>query len=522
MEERWYIGRLILIALVLLFCGLVKAQDNSTRTLQVVKEKQPIADQGNGYYKNPIFSGNFGDPSLIRIEDDYYIAFSRRNGIIIFHSKDLVNWQPKSRHRLPEGYNSVWAIDLQYFNDKFHIYMPIREYPGKKRGPFANFVITAERAKGPWSEPINLEIDAPNDSYYSGIDPGFIQTQEGEKYLFVNHGWVVQLNADGTKAVTKPKIVYEGWDYPEDWIVECHCLESPKLFYKDGFYYMVSAEGGTSGPSTAHMSIVARAKHPMGPWENSPYNPLTKTYSQKEMFWHQGHGTIFEDKDGEWWTVFHGRLNNFEGMGRPTLLKPIKWTPDGWPVEKAYPSDALIPKPHGQNVGNGFPYSDDFAESAPGYQWYFDNALRDHLNFGNRKLVMASKGQYVKESMQIAAYAPNKSYTITVNLKNLSEDNIGGIQLGDNGIASDGKNVFFSDVPDWRKKHSVYPIETKDGVWLKITNFKKDLSFYYSTDGKVWEKFADSMRSSDSYRFSLFSYGSGKTEFYDFRYQGLE
>jgi beta-xylosidase len=80
----------------------------------------------------------------------------------------------------------------------------------------------------------------------------------------VNHGWAMRLNHTGTKGISKPKRVYDCWDYPKDWVLECKCLESPKLFYKDGFYYMISAEGGTSGPSTTHMSIVARSKDPLG------------------------------------------------------------------------------------------------------------------------------------------------------------------------------------------------------------------------------------------------------------------
>jgi beta-xylosidase len=250
----------LLHTMILLFSISLFAQKGDN----VKNEGQLLADKGNGFYKNPIFPGNYGDPTLVRVKDDYYVAFSRTNGVVIWHSKDLVNWKPVVRHRLPEGYNTVWAIDLQYFNGKFHIYMPIKDFPNKKEEAFGNFVIIADKPEGPWSDPINLEIEVPKDDY-SGIDPGFIQTPEGEKYLYVNHGWAMRLNDEGTKAISKPKRVYDGWDYPKDWVVECKCLESPKLFYKEGYYYMVSAEGGTSGPSTAHMSIVARAKHPLGP-----------------------------------------------------------------------------------------------------------------------------------------------------------------------------------------------------------------------------------------------------------------
>ncbi|KAA5825147.1 family 43 glycosylhydrolase [Algibacter amylolyticus] len=343
---------------------------------KVASENQHIPDQGNGLYKNPIFPGKYGDPSIVRVDKDYYVAFSKGANILIWHSLDLVNWEPIKRHHLPEGYDRVWAIDLQYFNNKFHIYMPVGIYPGKKQNFMGNFVITAEDITGAWSDPINLEIEAPEtdkiiefpnpDSFYNGIDPGFIQTPEGDKYLYLGHGFAVELNDEGTKAVSKLKQYYTGWDIPESWIVECKCLESPKLFYKDGYYYMVSAQGGTAGPATAHMSIVARSKQPLGPWENSPHNPLTHTYSHEEPFWHQGHGTVFKAVDGSWYTIFHGRVKGYTEMGRPTFIMPLEWTTDGWPVIKdQLPIHALIPMPKGEKVAHGMPLSDNFNGNEP-------------------------------------------------------------------------------------------------------------------------------------------------------------
>lgn len=513
-----------LLPLLIFFAALqISFSQTPDRTTQVKKENQPIADQGNGYYKNPILAGNFGDPSIITIGEDYYMAFSRSNGVMIWHSRDLVNWKPLHRHRLPEGYNTVWAIDLQYFNEQFHIYMPIREYPGKGDKPFGNFVIRAERPEGPWSDPIHLEIPIPEANDYSGIDPGFIQTPEGEKFLYVNHGYAMKLNKEGTRAVSTPEVVYEGWPYPESWTVECFCLESPKLFKKGDYYYMVSAQGGTSGPSTAHMSVVARARHPLGPWENSPYNPLVRTYSHNEPFWHQGHGTVFEDKDGGWWTIYHGRINSFTEMGRPTLLLPVSWTDDGWPVIKGgQPSGELIPMPEGENLGHGMPISDNFESDIPGPQWYFDNAKKNLIEVGDGRLTLSASGSEHRQGTEVYSYAPNKSFEVSVKIENPSEENISGLRLGYDGLATDGKNIFFTEGPNWRTRRSVFPLEKEKPVWIRLKNFRKDISFYYSQDGQNWKKFSDSIRSHDSYRFSIFSAGEGKVAFRAFVYKGLE
>ncbi|MCB1122678.1 MAG: family 43 glycosylhydrolase, partial [Verrucomicrobiae bacterium] len=465
--------------------GLIYSADQ--RVSQVISEGQPIPDQGSGYYRNPIFSGNYGDPSIERVGDDYYMAFSRGNGVMLWHSRDLVNWAPVIRHRLPDGFDTVWAVDLQYFNGKFHVYMPIRDYPGKgNRGGFGNFVIRAGNVEGPWSEPIALEIPDSPEGPLSAIDPGFVQTPEGEKYLYVSKGWVVRLNDEGTKAVSAPVKVYDGWEYPSDWVVECFCLESPKLFYRNGFYFLVSAQGGTSGPSTAHMSVVARSRHPMGPWENSPYNPLHHTWSRNEPFWHQGHGTIFEDTDGGWWTVYHGRLKDFTEMGRPTLLMPVEWTEDGWPVQKnTYIPGSLIPIPEGKNVGHGMPLSDDFDSNRLGPQWWFSQHAASSLRAGGGLLRMTASGNKQQDATAIYSFAPNRSFEISAQVTGLSEGTTAGILVGDEGIVFDGKQVFFHDAPAWRHRHSVYPVNA-DAVWLKISNQEKDISFYFSLDGKLW------------------------------------
>jgi len=135
---------------------------------------------------------------------------------------------------------------------------------------------------------------------------------------------------------------------------------------------------------------------------------------------------------------------------------------------------------------------------------------------------MTASGEKLREGTEVYAYAPNRSYEITVKLEGVSDRNVSGIRMGKDGIVTDGKNVFFSEAPAWRARHSVYPINYQGVIWLKIVNFRKDLSFYYSLDGENWQKFSDSIRSHDSYRYSLFATGEGKVNFKEFKYQGLE
>ena len=223
----------------------------------------------NGYaqsYPRVIFEGDYPDPTIMRDGKDYYMThstFEYYPGLLIWHSTDLVNWTPITR-ALTKHTGSVFAPELIKHNGRFYIYYPANG---------TNYVIWADRIEGPWSEPYDLKV--------TGIDPGHITDRDGTRYLFLNNGEVVQLSEDGLQTIGDKKKVYDGWIYPGEWKTEGKdmYLESPKLIYKDGYYYMASAEGGTAGPATSHMIVLARSKSIFGPWENSPYNPLVHTYS---------------------------------------------------------------------------------------------------------------------------------------------------------------------------------------------------------------------------------------------------
>lgn len=180
----------------------------------------------------------------------------------------------------------------------------------------------ADHPRGPWSAPISLHLD--------NIDPGHIVTPDGKRYLYTAWCNAAELSADGLSIVGPVKKVYEGWTYPKEWQTEGMWLEGPKLFRRGEFYYLTCAEGGTAGPPTSHMEVVARSKSPLGPWENSPYNPLIHTYSADEEWWSVGHGTLVSTPDDRWYIVYHGYRNGFRTLGRQTLMEPVEWTSDGW------------------------------------------------------------------------------------------------------------------------------------------------------------------------------------------------
>ncbi len=516
--------------IILTVCSLLSAasgfsQKQGDRVVRYQAEKQPVADLGNGFYKNPVMPGGWGDPTVVRVKDDYYLAHNNGSELLVWHSRDLVNWRPVCRHHIGEGFSNIWACDLVYFNNKFHYYMPVGIYPGKTATESNHryfksvWVITSEKAEGPWSRPVRVDNHYNPDPFYTGIDPGFIQTPGGKKYLYVDNGFMMPLNDEGMSSSSVPRVVYDGWDYPREWVVQGKCLESPKLFYRNGFYYICSAMGGTSGPATAHMATIARSVSPEGPWEESPYNPLIHTYSSEEPFWQMGHATVLEGPGGVWYALFPARYAWYTGMGKQDCLLPIEWTSDGWPrVKSGMKAWDLIPMPIGENVGHGMPLSDSF-EGEPGIQWNIPVEFKPFVRSGNGVLIL--KGAEDGRTVSINQGATNKSFEATVELE-CKGGAIAGISFGnDEGIRTDGKTIRYISEVEWRVRNTAMPVPEGSKIYLRIRNYRQDLSFFASLDGKTWKHFQNGVRAGD-YKVKLFVTGTGEARFINFTYTGIE
>lgn len=289
----------------------------STMLLAACSTQQAPQEEQQTLIKKIVFPGDYPDPSIVRDGNDFYLthsSFTYYPGLLVWHSTDLVNWTPISRAVGDQNY-SIFAPEICKVGDKFYIYYPT--------SGGENYVVMADTPAGPWSEPVKVEA--------SGIDPGHVYAEDGKQYLYTNNCFAVELTEDGLAAVGERQKLYDGWEFPAEWETEGMWLESPKLFKRGEYYYLVTAEGGTAGPATSHMVVVARSKSAVGPWENMPTNPLVHTYSADEEWWSKGHGTIFDDADGNWYIVYHSYRNSFHTLGRTTIIESIEWTEDGWP-----------------------------------------------------------------------------------------------------------------------------------------------------------------------------------------------
>ena len=519
---------LFISSIAVLTSSCVLASDTLTWARGI--EGQRKADLGNGTYLNPILSGDHPDPTIMKDGDDYYMTFSSFNsypGIVIWHSKDLVNWEPVGP-ALDKNIGTVWALDLCKVGDRYYVYIPAIP-PGK---PWSTFVIWADNIAGPWSDPIDLGIEGC-------IDPGHAVGEDGKRYLFVNGIRKVRLTDDGLAADGELEPAYNPWRYPDDWITENFAPEGPKLLHHGEYFYLVTAVGGTAGPVTGHMVIAARSKSIHGPWEDCPNNPLVRTLSDKEPWWSRGHATVIEGPtDGDWWMVYHGYENGFRTLGRQTLLEPIEWTEDGWFRAKGGDLGQPLPMPKGgEAVQHGFPLSDDFTTNKFGVQWAFHDPAPDEMDrvtYGDASLMLKGSGTSPSDSSPLNCIVVDPSYEVEVSME-LVGDVEGTFLLYYNpkafvGVGFTGekaKTYQYANTEDWAS----VPFPGRK-IRARITNDHNVITYHYSSDdGRTWRRHPTRMEVSGinhnvfggflSLRVGICALGEGEVKLTNFTYKAL-
>lgn len=470
-------------------------------------------------FQNPLFGGDFPDVGILRVGSDFYVtqtSFANGPGLVIWHSTDLVNWTPiSSVFTNAPGSNEIWAPELVYSGGRYLVYFAWNGI----------HVCYANSPYGPWSAPINMN--------QNNIDPGFVAGPNGTNYLYFAGGNVIQLSADGLSTVGSQQSGYSGWNIPANWITQCSCLEGPKLTHHGGYYYLIAAEGGTAGPPTSHMSVVARSISPLGPWQNSPYNPLIHTYSAAEGWWSVGHATLFSTPDDHWYIVYHGYRKGFETLGRNTLMEPIEWTSDGWPRAPLGPRrDAPMPAPMGVAQAPMLALSDDFQASTLKLTWQaWMETDMTRYQVGGGTLVMRAKGSSYAQSSPLTVRARDKSYQVQVSV---SVDNQTGATLGLEYKPSVAVYLKLTNgtVTAYGPSGQLASINwAASNAWLKMVNLKNQVQLLVSPDGQQWQSLVSGFDASgfnnDNYggfqaaRPALTAIGSGNANFSDFRYNPL-
>lgn len=290
------------------------------------------------YASNPILSGFYPDPSICVVGADFYLVhstFAYFPGVPIFHSRDLAHWEQignvlERQSQLPlagcghsEG---IFAPVIRFHHGTFYMISTNVSAGG-------NFIVTAIDPAGPWSEPYFLGEAAP------GIDPSLFFDGDGKCYYVGTRPspegvrwngdweiWAQELDLTDMKLTGESHKLWNGALHQAIW------PEGPHLYKKDGYYYLIIAEGGTG---SNHAITAARSREVFGSYENNPNNPiLTHRHLGKDYpVVYVGHGDMVEDKDSNWYMVMLASrpCQGYSNMGRETFLAKVGWE-KGWPV----------------------------------------------------------------------------------------------------------------------------------------------------------------------------------------------
>ncbi|WP_201276874.1 glycoside hydrolase family 43 protein [Microbulbifer sp. ALW1] len=512
------------------------------------------------FIQNPILPGFNPDPSVIRVGEDFYIATSTFEwfpGIRLHHSKDLVHWRLVG-HALTRRDQ----IDMRGFNNSDGVYAPALSHADGKfwltfscthnsrGGAWMStpcFVVTADKIEGPWSDPIAIGG--------GGFDPSLFHDDDGRK-------WVVNMTWDGRAGHNKfGDITLQEFDAEHRKLkgpripvfsgTELGCTEGPQILKKDGYYYLITAEGGTEWN---HAVTVCRAKNLFGPYELHPQkHVLTSRFQEDNPLQRAGHGFLVDTPKGEWYlTHLCGRPvydpeaygfgpkygTGFSILGRETGIQKVEWR-DGWPwlacggnapqLQVAAPDLQQHPWPQSSQ------YIDHFDEPTLSPQW---QTLREpaeaswcslsqragHLRLTGRHYLASRFDQsllarriehhrmraetrvdfHPESPMEMAGlvvYYDNTNYYF---LKITSEDNGKKIVQVCASIAG-----AYSEPGGAGQKGEKAIIENSDPLYLRVTLDTQWYQFSYSTDGRHWANIGPRLNStplSDEYGNLIFKF----------------
>ena len=278
-------------------------------------------------FKNPVLPGFHADPSVCRAGDDFYLVnstFQYFPGVPVFHSKDLVNWEQigncltrPSQVDLKgtDGNSGIYAPTIRYHNGRF--YMVTTVFPSRR-----HFYVWTDNPAGEWSEPIVIDFAI------GSCDPT-LYFEDNKCYFLWKEGDIKICEIDVESGKRLGEIHHLGTGlggrYPE----------GPHIYKKDGYYYLLLAEGGTEH---GHHVNILRSKSLFGPYEPNPVNPILTHFSMKMQnspIQGLGHADLVQAPDSSWWMICLGyRTSGYlqHVMGRETMLAPVQWEQGGWPV----------------------------------------------------------------------------------------------------------------------------------------------------------------------------------------------
>ena len=471
---------------------------------------------------NPILPGFNPDPSILRVQDDYYIATSTFEwfpGVQIHHSRDLIHWKliahplnRTSQLNMKGNNNScgVWAPCLSYDKGTFYlIYTDVKSFLSEFKDTH-NYLVTSNNITGEWSDPVYLNS--------SGFDPSLFHDTDGRKWL-LNMLWdhrknrhsfggiLLQEYSPEQKKLVGPIVnIFKG--------TEIQKVEGPHLYKRNGYYYLITAEGGTV---LRHSVSMARSKKIEGPYEVDPQNPVLTSYDNPELkLQRSGHASLVETQNGEWYMAhLCGRHIPSRGrctMGRETAIQKMKWTDDGWLRLKAggHEPQVEVPAPNlPVHKWGPEPARDDFDSKTLNINFQFLRVRlnEDTLSLKERPGFLRLKGRESLNSNHTQALVARRQQSFKYTAETCIDFQPESFQQMAGLVCMYDNRTFFYLYLTWEedKGRCIDVFSDLDGVpeflldeklsipdkgmyFLKAEVSYDKLRFYHSPDGNVWER----------------------------------
>lgn len=462
--------------------------------------------QRRASYTNPVMAGDFPDPSVIRVGQDYWATATTSEWapeFPIMHSRDLVNWEIVGAvfQKHPDwSTGSYWAPELSFYRGRFYIYYAAR----KKGGPLCVAVATANRVQGPYTDHGPLVCQE-----VGSIDGFPVTDEQGRPYLLWKEDgnsvskptpiWAQPLSADGTKLVGERKELFhndQAWEKHAS-LPYGDLVEGPAVVRRDGWFYIFYSGNFCCARECNYMLGVARSRKLLGPWEKNPANPIMRG---NETWKCPGHGTVVTDQRGRDFLLYHAyKADDFVYVGRQALLDEIRWGANGWPTinEGRGPSRNAASPFGAVDKRAEYSFFDDFlsARILPGWQWPQNNEPKVRNERGELALSPSVSGKNPVVDAVFARTTTTGDYVATarIDTRAMSRGMMAGLAAyGDNENAL-GLSVTDGGVALWRlEKGNTQTVARADAASrgaLLLRMSARDGRFYrfaFSRDGRSW------------------------------------
>lgn len=478
-------------------------------------------DNQDGTFTNPLMWGDWPDPDVIHVGDDFYMVSTSMHyvpGCPIVKSKDLVNWEmagyaverydedPKYDMQGGTLYlNGSWAATIRHHNGLFYVGFCTPYGWGREKGNFSMCI--AKDPKGPWERVIFPEYL---------YDPGLLFDDDGKVYVVHGQGtlYVTELNADA-RSVKGEKVKI--WT---DRFKNAHELgggfgmEGSHVYKINGKYYITCPAGGTEG-----WQICLRSDNIYGPYEHKLIMNDDSSYPGNGL--HQG--GMVQLKNGDWWFII---MQDRGAIGRVPHLVPVKWV-DGWPMLGADGKDVITyrkPAVGKTSKVKSPATTDEFNTRTLGLQWQWNHnpdntkwTLDERKGYMRLKASVAKNLKEARNTLTQRVQGPSSEGTVELDVTGLKDGNVAGFGVFEFPYAY----VAVSQEQGARKiimcndDKVIETVEhfTGDKIWIRSRVTDKDFTarFYYSLDGVNFRPIGNTLKMDlglpwTANRFALFNF----------------